>query len=153
MANTECYEEKKSRGDTGSMSLAERVGSQLIGRIAGWPYFDVPVACYAPPLDVRESDASFKVFVEIPGVDQSSVSITVADGNLVIQGDKKSQMIGDEELCSCSERCFGEFKRVLKLPTTVSPDGIQAHLSQGILEVTLPKREEVKPHPIKIQTD
>ena len=153
MTNTECYEEQGSRGDTGSMSLAARVGSQWIGRIAGWPYFEVPVACYAPPLDVLETDASFKVLVEIPGVDQSSVSITVADGNLVIQGEKKSERIGDDELCSCSERCFGEFKRLLKLPTTVSPEGIQAHLSKGILEVTLPKREEEKPHSIKIQTD
>ncbi len=149
MANTECYEEQGNR----AMSRTERGDSQWIGRIAGWPYFDIPVSCYSPPLDVLETEAGFKVLVELPGVEPSEVSLTVEDGNLIIKGEKKIEQEGNGEMCACSERCAGAFKRVLKLPSAVSPDGIEAHLSKGVLEVTLPKREEAKPHSIDIKTE
>lgn len=126
------------------------VGS-LFDSLFDTPFFDVRATGWVPPMSVYENEESIKVEVELPGVDQKDVSITYTEGNLLIKGEKKSSREQKDELQYCSERCYGVFERILRVPTSVDGEKISARYEQGVLQVTLPKLEESKPKEVKIK--
>ncbi len=97
-----------------------------------------------PRLDETEDDKAFHVKIELPGMDQEDVDITLSDGLLIIRGEKKQEEEDRGKDFYRSERTFGAFRRTLPIPVDVDESKIEASFKKGVLNITLPKTEEAK---------
>lgn len=102
-----------------------------------------------PVVDVSEQAEEFRINAELPGMDEKDIEIKLANGNLIIKGEKKEEKDETRKEYHISERRYGSFERVFRLPREVDPEKIQAQFSKGVLQVRLPKRAEAV-HPEKI---
>ena len=107
---------------------------------------------FAPAVDVKETAAQIVVKAEVPGIDAKDINISVTGDVLTIKGEKKSEREEKEENYHLVERSYGSFSRSLVLPAAVDLDKIEAKYDKGVLTVTCPKKEEVKPKAIQIKT-
>lgn len=107
---------------------------------------------WIPAVDVSERADALTVKVEVPGVQKEDIKISVANNVLTIKGEKRMEKETDEESFHRVERVYGTFLRSLELPTSVAADKVKANYSDGVLIITLPKSEEVKPKEIAIET-
>ena len=99
---------------------------------------------FAPRIDVKEDDASYEISAELPGLEEKDIEITVADGALVLRGEKGDASEEKEGKYSRQERIYGRFERTFPLPDGVQDDAIKAKFKNGVLTLHLPKREEAK---------
>jgi len=106
-----------------------------------------------PSLDVAETKNDIVVKVELPGMDQKDIDVSLSDGHLVIKGEKKHEKEEKEENYHFIERRYGSFTRSVQLPKEVKRDKISASYKNGILKVVLPKSEEAKKKEVKIQVE
>lgn len=97
-----------------------------------------------PRVDESEDESGFHIKMELPGMDQKDVDITLADGLLTVRGEKKQEEEEKGKDFYRSERSFGSFRRVLPVPGDVDETKIQASFRKGILTVDLPKTEEAR---------
>ena len=104
----------------------------------------------SPALDVAEDSDSFTVYMDLPGVEEDDVDVSIASNVLTIKGSKELPEIGEESKVYRQEEWEGSFQRTLSLPQTVDTQKVSAKLTNGVLRVELPKREEVKPKQIKV---
>ena len=107
---------------------------------------------FAPAVDVKESAEAVVVKAEVPGIDAQDINISVTGDVLTIKGEKKSEREEKDENYHVVERNYGSFSRSLKLPMAVDLDKIEAKYEKGVLTVTCPKKEAVKPKAIEIKT-
>jgi len=103
-----------------------------------------------PPVDFVERDNEYEVTAELPGLDPQNVEVKIANGALVIQGEKKMEREENKEGMFFSERRYGSFKRSFRLPENVDVDKVAAHFEKGVLEVTLPKSTQATTEEKKI---
>jgi HSP20 family protein len=106
---------------------------------------------WKPLVDVVDNKDGILLKVEIPGVKQEDISISVEDNTLTVKGDRKQESQVNEEGCSRFERSYGVFQRSVLLPPTVDAERVKATYKDGVLEIQLPKKEEAKPKTIKIE--
>lgn len=99
-----------------------------------------------PPLNIREDADNIYVSAEIPGVAMNDLELTITDKSLVIRGERT----GAQGVYYRQERPVGAFQRIVSLGVPVTREAVKASLADGILEVVLPKAEEVKPKKISI---
>ncbi|GIK72427.1 MAG: Hsp20/alpha crystallin family protein [Caldilinea sp.] len=102
-------------------------------------------------LDVAEKDDAFIVKASVPGVPAEDVEVTLTDNVLTIKGEMKADKEINEENYHLRERRFGSFMRSVTLPTAVDADKIEAVNENGVLTLTLPKAEAVKPKKIEVK--
>ena len=102
-------------------------------------------------LDVAEEDDAYIVTASLPGVIPEDVDITLTDNVLTIQGEISKDEEIDEQKYHIRERRFGRFVRSVTLPNAVAADQVEAVSENGVLKLTLPKTEEVKPKRIEIR--
>jgi len=107
---------------------------------------------FAPAVDVKETPDQIVVKAEVPGMDAKDINISVTGDVLTIKGEKKSEREEKEENYHLVERSYGSFSRSLAMPAAVDLDKIEAKYDKGILTITCPKKEEVKPKAIEIKT-
>jgi HSP20 family protein len=105
---------------------------------------------FAPPVDVREDDAAYVVWLEVPGVRRDALDISLQNNVLTIKGTKEQAAV--EGRYRRVERSYGAFVRSLHLPRNVDENGVTANLENGVLEVRLPKREEARARQIAVST-
>lgn len=105
-------------------------------------------ASWVPPVDAWESEDSFHLMFDIPGVNKEDIDIQVDADQLIIKGERK---IDESIKYMRKERAFGPFFRAFTLETPVEREKIKAVYKAGSLEVILPKKEEVKPKQIQIE--
>jgi HSP20 family protein len=106
---------------------------------------------FIPPVNLIEKQNGFEVSVELSGIKQEDISVSVEDNSiLVIKGEKKNekQNEGDEE--HFSEICYGVFRRELTFPSSANAEDIQASYHDGVLKIIFPKKEEALPQTRKI---
>lgn len=108
-------------------------------------------AAPSPRLDVTETEKAYEVSVELPGIEEKDIELTLADGVLTLKGEKKVDREQKEKGRVHIERSFGSFQRSLSLPSDVDEDKVEAAFKNGVLTVTLPKRPEARPHHKKIE--
>jgi len=99
---------------------------------------------FLPQVDEREDEAAYHVAVDLPGMDEKDVEVTVSDRTLTIRGEKKDEDEEKRKDFYRRERSYGSFRRVLQLPVGVDPSRIEASFDKGVLNVTLPKTEEAQ---------
>lgn len=104
-------------------------------------------------LDVSEDEDNFVIKASVPGIDPDDLDITLSDNTLTIKGEFKADETKESEKYHLRERRYGQFMRSVSLPVAVDADKIEATHEQGILTLTLPKAEEVKPRKISIKGD
>ena len=106
---------------------------------------------WVPPMDLVEAEDHFLLKADLPGLDESSVSIEVQDNVLTVSGERQSEHEQRQKGWYRVERSFGRFSRSLTLPEGIDPDQISAAFDKGVLEVHIPKPEERKPRRISIK--
>ena len=105
---------------------------------------------WAPPVDIFETDHDVVMKAELPGADPKDVELRVEDGMLYLKGQRKFENEVKEENYHRVERAYGSFTRSFALPSSVVSDKAKAEYKDGVLTLTLPKREEAKPKTIQI---
>lgn len=108
------------------------------------------VATYVPDVDILEDSERIRLVADIPGSSQGDVEVTVENGVLTINA---TAAVTGPEGCTLAgqEYGIGNYHRDFTLTDAVSVDGITAKVKHGVLEVVIPKREEVKTRKIKIE--
>jgi HSP20 family protein len=102
-------------------------------------------------MDLADTKDGLELTVEVPGLDEKDVQITVADGQLTVSGEKKFETDQKDKNYRFVERGYGSFARSVTLPEGVKADDIKASLSKGILKVTVPAPAKPEPKKIAIQ--
>ena len=144
------------------MALPTRVSHALLADPQNWQReFDTMLNRFFNPeggshvvaygVDIREDADHFYVEAELPGFKKEDVNITFEDGQLTIQAERKDEKReGDKSERLLTERRWGRYVRSFTLPPTVDGNQVEAKLADGILTITLNKREEVKPRRITV---
>jgi HSP20 family protein len=104
---------------------------------------------WSPALDLYQSNDNVVAVVELPGMRKEDIEISLHDGTLTISGERTREST-DAEKAERTERYIGTFRRSIALPTRVDANKVSATYRDGILTVTLPKAEEVKPKQIAV---
>lgn len=128
-------------------SLLGDVAGPWGGRLAGMDLLRAPEA------DVVETREEIRVMVELPGLRSEEVEVSLENNVLTISGEKREQRREGEaeQRWHLVERRYGRFSRSFVLPRDVEPDRIQASFENGVLMVTIPKSEKVRPRRIEVQ--
>jgi len=105
----------------------------------------------APSIDMFETDNEVVVKAALPGLKPDEVDINVTGDTLTIKGETKESTEGKEKAWHIREQRYGMFERRMSLPTAVVSDKAKAEFENGVLTVTLPKAEEVKPRTIAVK--
>lgn len=103
-----------------------------------------------PPVDVYEDTEALTMTVELPGIDPKDVDVHIENGTLTIKGERKLEKEDKKENYVRVERTYGSFARSFVLPNTVDPDKVKSELKNGVLRLTIAKREETKPRSIRV---
>lgn len=107
---------------------------------------------WTPAVDIRESDASYLIRADVPGVDPKDIEITLEHGVLTIAGERKADSDSNTEGYRRVERLRGRFVRSFALPDTADADKVDATVRDGVLEVVINKKESSKPRRIAVRS-
>jgi HSP20 family protein len=99
---------------------------------------------FSPTVDVSETDKNVTVKVELPGMDEKDVKLSVMDGHLMIRGEKTEEKEEKRKGYYRTERSFGEFNRIIPVPTGVDTKKLSTVFKKGLLSITLPKTKETR---------
>ncbi len=137
------------------MSLGIRLFEPFIdnafGSLLSRDYYDEDRL--SPSVDVYEKSDKYVINAEIPGLSKEEIKIDVKDGALTISGEKKYEEKKEDENYIRVERRYGKFERRFNLPENVNVESVSANYKNGVLEVSLPKKEEAKPKQIDVKVN
>jgi len=102
--------------------------------------FDTDMAVMAPAAEVEEKEDGYRIALELPGMDEKAVTVTVQDGVLTVKAEKKDEREEKSAGRVMSERRYGMYARSFALPADVDADGIAAAMKHGVLTLTLPRK-------------
>jgi HSP20 family protein len=105
---------------------------------------------YLPPVNIRENDGQVIAEVELPGMSEKEIDITVTRDTLRISGEKKQQEETKKENYYCMESSYGSFDRLVDLPSEVDEEKTEAEFKNGVLTVKMPKSQQAKTKSKKI---
>jgi HSP20 family protein len=103
-------------------------------------------------VDMYETDEAVIVKSAVPGLDSEDLDINITGDTLTIKGESREEEEIEEENYFCRERRYGAFSRSLTIPVSIVPDEAEAEIEDGVLTLTLPKAEEVKPKAIEVKS-
>jgi HSP20 family protein len=112
-----------------------------------------PTTSWVPAIDVYEDKDEVKVKAEVPGMEEKDIDLSLEGNILTLRGEKKFENEVKEEDYYRVERSFGKFQRSLELPSDVDANAVKATYKNGVLEIRLPKKEEIKPKQVKIEVE
>ena len=108
-------------------------------------------AIWSPLVDVHETKEGIQLQVELPGVKQEDIQVSIEGDTLTLKGERKREAEVKEDQYHRIERSYGRFVRTVLLPSVVDSSKVKATYRDGVLEIQLPKREEAKPKEIKVE--
>jgi len=106
---------------------------------------------FTPSVDITEDEKEVHVKAELPGVDEKDVEISLTDGRLSIRGEKKAATEEKRKDYWLQESCYGSFSRIITLPDGIDTEKIDAHFTNGVLDITLPRLAEATAKVKKIE--
>jgi HSP20 family protein len=107
---------------------------------------------WSPPVDIVEREKEVVLKIDLPEVDQAEIDVKVEENTLVIQGERKFLKEATEESYIQIERPYGTFRRTFVIPGLIDRNKIKASYKDGVLRVVLPKKEEIRPQQIAVET-
>ena len=105
---------------------------------------------WMPPVNVSEDDHAYRISAELPDVTSGDVKVVVRDGVLTVKGERKAETRTEGTKYHLVERSYGSFQRSFSLPKDANGEKVSAEFKNGVLLVSVPKREEVKPREIEV---
>ncbi len=114
------------------------------------PYMQSRATVY-PAMNISEDADNIYVQAEIPGVDPKALKISVEGETLNLEGERKAEVISEKHSFHRREIEHGSFNRAITLPNRINIDKVEAKAVDGIILITLPKAEEVKPKTISVK--
>ena len=105
---------------------------------------------FVPSVDVYEDEHSLVLKLEVPGMNEEDLNVSLENNTLTVSGERKFEKEEKEENFHRIERRYGSFARTFRLPNTVNAENVDAAYDKGILKITLGKRAEAKPRQIKV---
>ncbi len=105
---------------------------------------------FSPAVDIVENPDGYEVLCDVPGLDIKDIEISLSGAVLTLKGEKKTSGKERKGDTYREETAEGRFQRTLQLPTLVDADKVDAVLKDGVLKITLPKHEVVKPRQIAV---
>lgn len=123
----------------------------------GWPSSQskslAPAGDWAPRVDISETDQEFVVDAELPKVNKDEVKVSVENGVLTIQGERKQEEEEKGKKFHRVERYYGSFVRSFTLPDNVDETKVKAKFDDGVLNIKIPKTSNNKPSTIEVQVE
>jgi HSP20 family protein len=104
----------------------------------------------APPVDIYEDGHNIVLKIDVPGIDEKDMDVSIQNNTLTVHGERKIEKEEKEENFRRVERQYGSFTRSFTLPSSVDPEQVTAHCDKGVLKINLAKRVEAKPTQIKV---
>ena len=105
---------------------------------------------WSPTVDICENGDTIVLEADLPGLKSGEFDLSIENFTLTLRGERKFEKKSEADNYHRVERSYGTFTRTFTLPSTVNVEAVQAEFKDGVLRVTLPKREEVKPRQIEI---
>jgi HSP20 family protein len=133
----------------GAATLQEQV-NRLFGNVLEHSAEESNLTSWAPAVDIYETEHELVVKADLPEVNAKDLDIRVENNILTIRGERKFEKKVNEENYLRVERAYGAFSRSFSLANTVNSEAIKADYQNGVLTLTIPKREEAKPKQIKV---
>lgn len=112
--------------------------------------FDARGSAFSPKVDVVETEKEIRVSVELPGMEEKEIDVSLSRDSLTIKGEKKVEKDEKGKDYFRMERSYGSFSRTIALPVQVDPDRVSAEFRQGVLTVSLPKSQQAAQQSQKI---
>lgn len=133
-------------------NLQEEVNRLFTGN-AGRTFDDEGIArgSWSPSVDIYENKEQIVLEAELPGMNREDFDLTVENNVITLRGERRFEKKEDTDNYHRVERAYGSFTRSFTLPNTVSGEGASADYRNGVLRVTLPKREETKARRIEVK--
>lgn len=125
--------------------------NQLFDARMDVPREDVALKAWTPAVDIYEDENAFLIKLELPEVTREDVKVSLNENTLSISGERRVENEQKRENYHRVERSYGQFYRSFTLPPNVNADAINAQFKDGVLRLTLPKREEAKPKQIEVK--
>src|SRR4030088_621263 len=133
----------------GASTLQEQV-SRLFSDVLDRTGEESSLTAWAPSVDIYETEHELVVKADLPDVDPKDLDIRVENNILTIRGERKFEKNVNQENYLRVERAYGSFARSFTLANTVNAEAIKADYQNGVLTLTIPKKEEAKPKQIKV---
>jgi len=105
---------------------------------------------WLPAVDMHATKDDLVLSVELPGISEKDVTVSITGDLLTIRGERRWDDEAKDRQYLHMERVYGQFERLIQLPMAVQADKVKASYHDGVLHVTLPKAEELKPREIKV---
>ena len=114
---------------------------------------DVALSTWTPAVDIYEDDNAFLIKLELPEVSRDDVKVNFHDNTLSITGERRFENEDKRDAYHRVERSYGQFYGSFTLPPNVNTEAINAQFKDGMLRLTLPKKEEAKPKQIEVNIE
>ncbi|GLT01636.1 molecular chaperone Hsp20 [Sphingobium jiangsuense] len=105
-----------------------------------------------PLVEIKDKDDAYRINADVPGFQPDRISVSVADGVLVIKGEADDSSRSEEDGVVVEERHRGSFERRIPLPGAVADDGVKARLKNGVLKISVPKAKAPSARAVPIET-
>ena len=110
-------------------------------------------ANFAPPVDVYEDEHNITLKIEVPGIDEKDIDVSIENNTLTVRGERTLEKEEKEENFQRVERQYGSFTRSFTLPNSVDPEQVSADYNKGVLKIRIAKKAEAKPKQIKVNVE
>ncbi len=107
--------------------------------------------CFTPRVNIVETENDVALTFEVPGLDKSDIKVTVSDGILSVSGERKNEQSEKGKRFVRNEFAYGKFSRTFTVPDNFDAGKISADYRNGLLVVSIPRKEESKPKEIKVK--
>ena len=139
------FREMEELGERFNRLVGQRADRREMGQEA------LTVADWIPKVDIVEDEKEFLIKAELPEVDKKDVKVTIQQGILTIQGERKQEKEENGKRIHRVERSYGTFVRAFTLPEEVAESELKAEFKDGVLMIHLPKAEKPKPQAVEIK--
>lgn len=139
------------RGFDSGLDIMAKEMSDFFGDALTWTDNHVKNFSSVPAIDIEEKDNSYIINADLPGIEKENIKITADNGILTISAERNKEDKKEKEGYSYHERRFGKFERKFKLTDDLDTDSLNASYKNGVLTLSITKKEKAKPKQIEIK--
>ena len=137
-------------------AIQDRINRLFDESLSRSKFFDkegIASGFWSPAVDIYETESDIVLKAELPEVNQKDININIENNVLTLKGERKFEKETKEENFHRIERSYGSFSRSFNLPGSIDKDNVKASYKNGVLKITMPKKEESKPKQITVNVE